>query len=53
MAKKTEYLCASGGKCEGKCADEHLHRKRNWIDLCPAAYGNKAGKRRDRADNKH
>lgn len=34
-----QIMCACNGKkCDGECRKEHLHRKRDWADRCPAAY---------------
>jgi len=34
-----DFKCAcTGGKCEGKCREKHLYRKRKDLDKCPAAY---------------
>lgn len=34
-----EYLCAcTGTVCEGICKSTHLFRKREDLEICPAAY---------------
>lgn len=30
--------CACGGLCDGICKSQHLHRKRKFGDICPAAF---------------
>lgn len=31
-------MCACGGKCDGQCKEENLHRQRQTLTKCPAHY---------------
>ena len=47
------YLCAcNGAACEGICKETHLFRKRQTLEICPAAYSKKERKNEFEEDDK-